>query len=322
MALVSGSFSHPPAVAEERERVVLLIKSFDTLSTGHKRQLFEFVTSQTDLGFTDYSDMATRYGSGVFAHGKHHLSLWRGSQICGAMALVTREISKGGQAFVTDVIADKEVPQATTFLLGRMLTCLLPLRVQTLNVGVPASCEHISPVLVELGFEQNHKTLVMRHDRSSHDAKNTRCVSTQHLGVGNLESYRRIHNAAFSCSPNGATVTGSQVQRMLTDDLHAGLCIYAGKAVGIYQLAQKGGVGWVQSIAVHPDEQGRGIGRSLMFCLCEFLYENEARQIKLKVMSNNEAALRLYQKCGFERESVSSLWFVLNAPVFEHEPEQ
>jgi ribosomal protein S18 acetylase RimI-like enzyme len=53
-------------------------------------------------------------------------------------------------------------------------------------------------------------------------------------------------------------------------------------------------------VVVHPDWQGRGIGRRMMEHLHHVARRRGATRIRLKVYPDNEAALRLYERLGYE----------------------
>ena len=60
----------------------------------------------------------------------------------------------------------------------------------------------------------------------------------------------------------------------------------------------------VQTIAVAPRAQGRGIGRMLMEHLMDCAREEEATSMMLEVRSDNLPAIDLYQRLGFEQISI------------------
>ena len=56
-------------------------------------------------------------------------------------------------------------------------------------------------------------------------------------------------------------------------------------------------------IAVHPEAQGRGIGRALMQALCDWADNwGQVLRIELSVFSDNARAIALYRQLGFVEE--------------------
>jgi [ribosomal protein S18]-alanine N-acetyltransferase len=58
----------------------------------------------------------------------------------------------------------------------------------------------------------------------------------------------------------------------------------------------------VQTIAVAPRSQGHGLGRELLDALVEEARHRGCTQLFLEVRVDNEAAIALYEKAGFERQ--------------------
>ncbi|HZG55711.1 GNAT family N-acetyltransferase [Paenibacillus sp.] len=56
------------------------------------------------------------------------------------------------------------------------------------------------------------------------------------------------------------------------------------------------------AIAVHPDFQGRGVGRLLVETACREAKAEGKRKLSLRVMSTNEQAIRFYEKLGFREQ--------------------
>lgn len=60
--------------------------------------------------------------------------------------------------------------------------------------------------------------------------------------------------------------------------------------------------GWlISNVAVHPDWQGRGIGRALLEAAVDYAEDYGGRWIVLQVRSSNAVARRLYESVGFKR---------------------
>jgi ribosomal-protein-alanine N-acetyltransferase len=60
----------------------------------------------------------------------------------------------------------------------------------------------------------------------------------------------------------------------------------------------------VQTIAVSPRDQGRGVGAILLTWLIEQAVAQGCRQMLLEVRSDNVPAIAMYERFGFERISV------------------
>lgn len=78
------------------------------------------------------------------------------------------------------------------------------------------------------------------------------------------------------------------------------LAAWAGDALlGYAGLAAYREEAWVQTLAVAPDRQGRGIGTTLLRCLLGEARRRDARTVALEVRADNDAAQRLYARHGF-----------------------
>lgn len=59
------------------------------------------------------------------------------------------------------------------------------------------------------------------------------------------------------------------------------------------------------AMSVHPDWHGQGIGRRLLTSFVDWVRDNDRlEKIELHVHADNESAIALYKKCGFEQEGV------------------
>ncbi|MCC6179549.1 MAG: GNAT family N-acetyltransferase [Chloroflexi bacterium] len=101
--------------------------------------------------------------------------------------------------------------------------------------------------------------------------------------------------------------TLSRLERLSPDD-HVFVAVLDGRVVGIAGLhvgagkyRYSGSIGMM----VHEQYQGRGVGRRLLETLLDLAdnYLGLAR-VDLDVFTDNERAIRLYERLGFEREGV------------------
>ncbi|WP_050613729.1 GNAT family N-acetyltransferase [Bacillus testis] len=72
-----------------------------------------------------------------------------------------------------------------------------------------------------------------------------------------------------------------------------------GAAVGKIQVSRNKDETWINGFAIHPDEQGKGIGASALRQTVS-LEAQRQEDLRLEVAVKNERALQLYKRSGFE----------------------
>lgn len=75
------------------------------------------------------------------------------------------------------------------------------------------------------------------------------------------------------------------------------------RALGFSITGHAGDVGYLQRLAVRPSARRRGIGRHLVNDACRWLGRRGARTAMVNTGVDNDAALGLYEQCGFSRLS-------------------
>lgn len=71
-------------------------------------------------------------------------------------------------------------------------------------------------------------------------------------------------------------------------------------------------------ITVQKDHWGKGIGTKMMQAMIEWAKASGViRKINLSVQANNEAAIKLYEKCGFEKEGTLKRDLYLNGQFYD-----
>lgn len=126
-------------------------------------------------------------------------------------------------------------------------------------------------------------------------------VTLESVTADNGEVFLRHYNALFYTIPNAATYTQMDLKRILEKE-QAWLAIVGGEIAGIGEIADSE----LCAIGVLPEY--RGLGMPLAQTL---IARMSAPEITLRVSSVNHAALRLYQKLGFDRKEIVSRWYVL-----------
>ena len=72
-----------------------------------------------------------------------------------------------------------------------------------------------------------------------------------------------------------------------------------GRPIGTARLHAEGDGAGIYGFAIHPDLQGRGIGRDVLSRLCRLARTGGAKAVNLEVATDNDRALHLYTSIGF-----------------------
>jgi ribosomal protein S18 acetylase RimI-like enzyme len=78
------------------------------------------------------------------------------------------------------------------------------------------------------------------------------------------------------------------------------------------RLPENAHVVQVQGIAVHPDARRHGAAGGLLDAAARQLRDRGIRKLTLRVLSTNQAAIRLYERHGFAREGTQLEEFLIN----------
>lgn len=99
------------------------------------------------------------------------------------------------------------------------------------------------------------------------------------------------------------------------DDLDASrVAVAGGEPAGICKLAIRGERGWIAGVGIAVPHRGQGIGEALMLGVIDEARTRGLQEIWLEVLVQNEPAIRLYEKLGFERERELEVWSLAGGP--------
>ncbi|MGN7158595.1 GNAT family acetyltransferase [Sphingomonas sp. SAFR-052] len=85
--------------------------------------------------------------------------------------------------------------------------------------------------------------------------------------------------------------------------------------IGSVMVGHDGHRGWLYYLAVAPERQGKGIGRTLFAAAEDWLRALAVPKLQLMVRSDNAAALDFYDAVGLIRQDVVVLGRFLTEPV-------
>ncbi len=81
-----------------------------------------------------------------------------------------------------------------------------------------------------------------------------------------------------------------------------------GRAVGYMTCSQENGEGVIGLVGVHPEYQGRALGKALVTAALAWFVSQGLIQVSVVTQGRNVRAQRLYQRCGFLTRSLQ-VWF-------------
>jgi ribosomal protein S18 acetylase RimI-like enzyme len=80
-----------------------------------------------------------------------------------------------------------------------------------------------------------------------------------------------------------------------------------GTVVAAAMIGYDGHRGWVNYLAVSPDERGAGLGRALMARAEELLTARGCPKLNLQVRAGNDAVIGFYRSLGYEEDGAISM---------------
>lgn len=124
---------------------------------------------------------------------------------------------------------------------------------------------------------------------------------TKHLRNNGVTQWDRFY-------PNGFVIGKDLKSRHLHAILNDGVCIGAvvvnedqsSKYTDLPWSDQKGRPAVIHRLAVHPDSQGRGIGKQLLLYSEELAKSRGYTSIRLDAYTANPAAITMYERAGYD----------------------
>ena len=150
------------------------------------------------------------------------------------------------------------------------------------------------------GFEVREQLHLLAHDlRRIPEVREP--VPVRRAGRGDTEAVLAVDHAAFppfwrlDAGGLADAVRATPAARWRVADRGAG-------AFGYAITGRAGRRGYLQRLAVHPDEGGRGVGATLVIDGLRWLKRWRVEQVVVNTQYENERALDLYERLGFRRQ--------------------
>lgn len=293
------------------------VLTFSSL-TPTQRQLFFGCALRFPAGgpYSDLADMERKLGGLFFEYGETYLTLWEtASSPAGGLGVIVRELREKSVAYITGLHVDgPEVAPLLRHAVG-LLGSFESGGSVTVRVGMRAEQQQdLQPALEVCGFGSPYATLEM--ELAAEPAWPSAQLTFLPAGPDHLETYLRLHNAAFAITPNGATLTAEELHDLLAESqspLWLQVGFLGGTPAAILHLKVAGDVGWIDTLGVDPALQGRGLGKAALGHAVVTLRQLGAGRVRLHVSDRNVGALGLYRHSGFVVTRVLSCW--LESPL-------
>lgn len=291
------------------------IKQFNLLSTDERKELYKFIKNM-DLTYNKcYIEMCKIYESDTFNDGNSVYILFHRDEIIGSAAVITKEISIVGEAFITDVyVSHENVEMNLSFLMKKIMKYCNICSARSVKIGIRQSETYLIPYIKNIEFTHIYDAVIMKYNGDKNiQFKENADVELKPLCILNSHKYMDIHNDAFKNSPNGATIDEAEVNDYIihyanNHDL-IGICFAEKNACGIYELSIDENIGWINTLGIAPCYQRKGLGSALVAKCIKKLYEQNLEEIKLLVITSNDTAVKMYKENDFKEENIFSYWF-------------
>jgi len=168
---------------------------------------------------------------------------------------------------------------------------------------VPAGSAGGRELALSRGATLNHREHRLMLTGEPADGHSDPRVTLRPAGPEDVELMLELLSAGFGSAPEG-------MAEQLGSDERTLIVLRDGDPVGTVRLSLEDGVGGIYGFVIHPDLQGRGIGRDVLRRACRQLRADGAREVGLEVEITNEAALGLYLSTGFARVAGEDYWRV------------
>lgn len=129
-------------------------------------------------------------------------------------------------------------------------------------------------------------------------------VALERMRWWHVEELLPVEQALFAPEPWSARVFWSELGQLDTRHYLVALSELSGEVIGYAGLCDYPDEAFVQTLAVAPQAQGRGLGTVLLQALLSEAERRGQRTVSLEVRADNTAAQHLYARHGFLRAGV------------------
>jgi ribosomal protein S18 acetylase RimI-like enzyme len=193
--------------------------------------------------------------------------------------------------YPSDISVDEKIEFCESFYRDRELPAVFKLT----RVCTPA---HLDTHLEKRGYRADSLTSVQLLDLSAGEYVTTDDVD---LTFTDTQAWHTAFGRMNTISPDRQATHEGILRAILPDKCYASLSVNGhiiGCGLGVLQSGYLG----IFDIVIAPDHRGQGHGTHLMDAILAWGKQGGANAAYLQVMCDNEPALRLYEKLGFQEK--------------------
>jgi len=156
--------------------------------------------------------------------------------------------------------------------------------------------------LERFGFAVSHRELLKRRSAALAPAEPPAGITLRQATPADDTTWSELHAVGYGAREDFFPLTPEDLQAERgRPGFTLVLAEHEGRAVGLgHGMHHEGDEGLVNSVVVHPEHRGRGLGAALVGATVQRLREHGCAQVSLNVMASNEPAVALYRRLGFE----------------------
>jgi len=285
-----------------------MIKNYAELCDNEKESLIDFVLLNSEDKF-EREVLKERYESDEFFFGKGIIMKFEGDEIRWKASMILKEVGYKDIGYVAEYLVKKESSNKKLYL-NEMI---MHIRALANEYGLKkilfgSRDEKVIGILSEEGY-----CYLYRGIRMALNEYNTRypLLTLIPLSHENMGEYLTVYNDSFSDVPNGATLTETEAQAYVDENLSNEKYFLVNDGqniIGFVQFSIDDSAGEFD-LGLITEFHGRGLGKRLLETAINFLIEKNVESIELTVISGNTIALEMYKKRGFIEKKHLGCWY-------------
>lgn len=170
------------------------IKEFKVMTASQKKELYNFIKS-IDLTYNkSYVQMTNIYESDSFNEGKTVFIAFHNGKVKGSVALITKEISIKGEAFITDVYVEiKDAEMLLKALMEEIVRYCDLYNARSIKIGIRESEKHLITYINKFQFNHIYDAVIMKYNGDKNTVpKVNKDIELVPLSISNSKQYMDI----------------------------------------------------------------------------------------------------------------------------------